>query len=314
MYVIEERVNLVEDRIDNLDAIFGRFMAQTDMLMRSMARQTREYRHEAKEGRQEQARQWEQYRQEAEKDRQKAKEGRQEQVQQWEQYRQEAEKDRQQAKESRQEQARQWVQYRQERAQQWEQYRQEAKEGRQEQARQWVQYRQERAQQWEQYCQQSYREHRKLARQLGEIANRQGRLVEDIITPSIRRLARDELGCGELQFFAGRVKKRHVITGQPREFDALYIGAKAILLNESKATVRPEYAKKFVEFLQTAEFWQYFPEYAGMPLVPVFSSLDIPENVLKYLTRHKAYAVGMGDDTMVVLNLEQVAGGDGRTT
>ena len=285
MYVIEERVNLVEDRIDNLDAIFGRFMAQTDMLMRSMARQTREYRHEAKEGRQEQARQWEQYRQEAEKDRQKAKEGRQEQVQQWEQYRQEAEKDRQQAKESRQEQARQWVQYRQ-----------------------------ERAQQWEQYCQQSYREHRKLARQLGEIANRQGRLVEDIITPSIRRLARDELGCGELQFFAGRVKKRHVITGQPREFDALYIGAKAILLNESKATVRPEYAKKFVEFLQTAEFWQYFPEYAGMPLVPVFSSLDIPENVLKYLTRHKAYAVGMGDDTMVVLNLEQVAGGDGRTT
>ncbi|MFQ5617318.1 MAG: hypothetical protein ACE5GO_12770, partial [Anaerolineales bacterium] len=175
------------------------------------------------------------------------------------------------------------------------QFRQQAEKDRQELARQLTQYRQE-----------AKEDHRKLARQLGDIANRQGTLVEDIITPSIRRLAQDDLGCGELEFFSGRIEKRHAVTGKFREFDALYVGDKAVLLNESKTTARPEYAKKFVEFLQEGAFFQYFPEYSGRPIVPVFSSLYIPENVLKYLTRHKVYAVGMGDETMAVLNREQI--------
>ena len=153
------------------------------------------------------------------------------------------------------------------------------------------------------------KDRRELARQLGDVANRLGTIVEDIIAPSLRRLARAELDCGELQSFAVRLEKYHPTTGQRREFDVMAVGRKAILLNQTKAHARSEYAKEFAEFLQSGEFFQYFPEYTGKPLIPVFSSLQLSEEIVAYLTRQGIYAVGMGDETMQVLNLEQLAAG-----
>ena len=98
-----------------------------------------------------------------------------------------------------------------------------------------------------------------------------------------------------------------------REFDALYVGTRAVLLNETKASARPEYATAFVEFLESGQFASYFPEYRKLPIVPVFSSLSIPPDVVTYLTRRGIYAVAMGDEAMQVINLEAVRGqkGDG---
>jgi hypothetical protein len=154
--------------------------------------------------------------------------------------------------------------------------------------------------------QEAKRERGELARQLGEISNRMGTIVEDIIAPSLRRMAEDELECGEIETFALRIEQRHPVSRQRREFDVIVVGSKAVLLNETKATVKPEYAADFVEFLRSGEFFVYFPAYKGKPLIPVFSSLYLPENIVTYLTRHGIYAVGMGEEAMEVLNLEQV--------
>ena len=78
------------------------------------------------------------------------------------------------------------------------------------------------------------------------------------------------------------------------------------MFNETKATARPEYAKEFVEFLERGEFYEYFPEYRGRSIIPVFSSLYIPEDLVAYLTRHGIYAVATGEETMQVLNLKEV--------
>ena len=61
-----------------------------------------------------------------------------------------------------------------------------------------------------------------------------------------------------------------------------------------------------MEFLRNGEFPLYFPEYDKLPIVPAFSSLSIPENMVTYLTRHGIYAVAMGDEAMQVLNLKAV--------
>ncbi len=274
MLTLEERIYDVEEHTNYLDATFGKFMAQTEMILRSMARESRQFRQES-----------EQFRRESRQFRQESEQFRREQTKQWQQFQEKVEKDRQQFQEKVEKNRRQF---------------QEKVEKNRQQFRE--EYEKKRAEEREE----DKRERGKLARQLGHIANRQGRLVEDIITPSIRRLAHEELGCGELEFFVARAKRRHIATGRFREFDALYIGEKAVLLNESKAFAKPEYVKKFVEFLKSGEFFQYFPEYADKPIVPVFSSLDIPENVLIYLTRHKIYAVGMGDEAMDVLNREEI--------
>ncbi len=134
-----------------------------------------------------------------------------------------------------------------------------------------------------------------------------GTLVEDIVAPGIRRLARQVFDCGDLRYFATRtVRTRSDAPSREREFEALYVGTRAVLLNETKATARPEYARAFVKFLESGQFACYFPEYRDLPIVPVFSSLSIPANVVTYLTRRGIYAVAMGDEAMQVLNLDEV--------
>ena len=131
------------------------------------------------------------------------------------------------------------------------------------------------------------REREEMNQRWGELANKMGTIVEDIVAPSIRRLAREVFDCGDLRaFYTRTVRTRGDDPSREREFDALNVGTRAVLLNETKATARPEYA---------------------LPIVPVFSSLSIPADVVTYLTRRGIYAVAMGDEAMQVLNLDEVS-------
>jgi len=151
------------------------------------------------------------------------------------------------------------------------------------------------------------RERREMNKRWGELANKMGTVVEDIVAPSVRRLAREVFGCGDLVRFTTRqTVTRSDDRSRRREFDALYVGTRTVLLNETKSSPRSEDARAFVEFLRNREFARYFPEYDKLPIVPAFSSLSIPEDMVTYLTRHGIYAVAMGDEAMQVLNLKAV--------
>ena len=153
------------------------------------------------------------------------------------------------------------------------------------------------------------RERRAMNKRWGELANKQGTLVEDLIAPSLRHIARDELGCGDVRFFAERVwRTRSDDPSRRREFDALYVGEFAVLLNETKSSPRAEDARAFADFVRSGEFALYFPEYRELPITPVFSSLYLPDDLVTFLSRNAIYAVAMGEETMQVLNREQVRG------
>ena len=155
--------------------------------------------------------------------------------------------------------------------------------------------------------QEAARERKEMNQRWGELANKMGTIVEDIVAPSIRRLAREVFDCGDLRaFYTRTVRTRSDDPSREREFDALFVGTQAVLLNETKASARPEYAREFAQFLESGEFAQYVPEYPQLPIVPVFSSLSIPADVVTYLTRRGIYAVAMGDEAMQVLNLDEV--------
>ena len=151
------------------------------------------------------------------------------------------------------------------------------------------------------------RERREMNARMGELANKMGTIVEDIVAPSIRRLAREVFDCGDLRaFYTHIVSTRSDDPSRERGFDALYVGTRAVLLNETKAYALPEYAWAFVEFLESGQSARYLPEYRELPIVPVFSSLSIPADVAACLTRRGIYAVAMGDEAMQVLNLDEV--------
>ena len=61
----------------------------------------------------------------------------------------------------------------------------------------------------------------------------------DIVAPSIQRLAREVFDCGERQYFGTRVSlTRSDDRSREREFDALYVGTRAVLLNETRSSPR----------------------------------------------------------------------------
>lgn len=148
---------------------------------------------------------------------------------------------------------------------------------------------------------------RDMNKRWGDLANKWGTVVEDIVAPSVRRLALEVFGCGELVFFSPRVTRvRSDDRSRQREFDAIYVGTKGVLLNETKSSPRSKDVQSFVRFLRSEEFVLYFPECRGLPVVPVFSALSIPDDMVTNLTRHGIYALVMGDYAMQVVNLEAV--------
>ncbi|MFN3883432.1 MAG: hypothetical protein ACK4Q4_01565, partial [Rhodocyclaceae bacterium] len=136
----------------------------------------------------------------------------------------------------------------------------------------------------------------------GEIANKMGTIVEDIIYPSVRRIAREHFGAPEdMEFEAQRIKRRRA-AGDRREFDGIFVWPGHVLLLEAKATVRPEYLQAFDQFLCDGAFFAYFPEYQGRRLIPVFSALALTDEEVAWLTAHRIYAAAMGEDAMQLVN------------
>ena len=168
-------------------------------------------------------------------------------------------------------------------------------------------FRAEMARDREEMKQQADRERREMNKRWGELANKMGTVVEDIVAPSIQRLARAVFDCGEPQYFGTRVSlSRGDDRSRRREFDALYVGTRAVLLNETKSSPRASDARRFAEFLESGEFARYFPQYRDLPIVAAFSSLSIPDDMVTWLTRRGIYAIAMGDEAMQVLNLDAV--------
>ncbi len=146
------------------------------------------------------------------------------------------------------------------------------------------------------------RDQRAMNKRWGEISNKMGTIVEDIIYPSVRRIAREHFGAPEeMEFEAQRIKRRRA-AGDRREFDGVFVWEGHVLLLEAKASVRPEYLEAFDHFVRQGGFFDYFPEYAGRRLIPVFSALALTEAEVEWLTAHRLYAVAMGEDAMALLN------------
>jgi len=146
---------------------------------------------------------------------------------------------------------------------------------------------------------------KRMNKMWGELANKMGTLVEDIVAPNIAGVARRYFGAEELEDFMIRRRKRNTKDkNKVREFDVIAVWDDKVIINETKSTPRIDYINEFIDVLK--EITSYFPEYRDKQIIPIFSSLYLPEDIVDYLTRNKIYAMGMNDDTMDLLNFEKV--------
>jgi len=148
---------------------------------------------------------------------------------------------------------------------------------------------------------------KRMNKQWGELANRLGTIVEDIVAPNIEGIVQRYFGCSELDSLMVRYRKRNPKNkSQRREFDVIAIWDENVLLNETKATARMEYIVEFAAFLASEAFFDYFPEFRGKNFIPVFSSLYLPEEMVQALSNAGIYAMAMSDDAMDPLNFDRV--------
>jgi len=146
---------------------------------------------------------------------------------------------------------------------------------------------------------------REMNKRWGELANKMGTLAEDIVAPNISGIAREYFGCSDIKdFMVRRRKKNTKDASKVREFDVIAVCDDKVIINETKSTPKIEYINEFINVLK--EIYDYFPEYRGKKIIPIFSSLYIPEDLVTYLTKNRIYAMAMKDDTMDLLNFEQV--------
>jgi hypothetical protein len=141
-----------------------------------------------------------------------------------------------------------------------------------------------------------------------KLANKMGTIIEDILAPNLRRLAREHFRIDPILAFMIRCTRRRAdALGVESEFDTLVVGAEAVILGEAKSTPSLAYADEFAD--KVAVFFEFYPEYRGRRLIPIFGSWSIADRVVDRLTAHRIYALRMGEETMELANAAALEAG-----
>jgi hypothetical protein len=147
----------------------------------------------------------------------------------------------------------------------------------------------------------SEREMRTARRQWGELANRMGTLVEDIVAPSVPAVFRRRFGIRRLDLSAQRVRRTHRSDpGRMREFDYIAGGGDLLLVNETKSTIRPDDIPAFVAVLEDAR--NYLPEAEGRRIAGSLAGFSVDPSVVAAAERQGVLIFGLGTGLLRVLN------------
>ncbi len=149
------------------------------------------------------------------------------------------------------------------------------------------------------------RERQRMNKQWGDLANRLGTLVEDIVAPNLPRVAAELFSCPVADLFGVRVVRR--FGGETREYAALLVCPEVVLVNETKSRLTDAHVEGILERL--AELPRVFPEYADRRAVGILASLYPDASVVRCATRRGVLVMGMGDETMQVMNPEALESG-----
>ena len=142
------------------------------------------------------------------------------------------------------------------------------------------------------------RDRREMNRKWGDLANKLGTMVEDLVYPSLPRVIQETVG-QEPDRVAIRVKQRGPDGGR-KEFDAYAVTTDLVFLNSTKATLRSADIDAFIA--EIATFRDYFPEYRDLPLVGILATLAVDQSVLSYAEKQGFLVLAVGDEIMEVKN------------
>ena len=150
------------------------------------------------------------------------------------------------------------------------------------------------------FKQESERDRKRMNKAWGDLANKLGTTVEDVVAPNLPRIAREEFGMGErtdLLVRAHRINRRG--KKREREYDIVCAGAKKVLVVEVKSSPAKEQIPDFLASLE--DFADFYPEYADWERIGIFASWSLPAPARKAVQKAGLYGLAMGNETMEIV-------------
>ncbi|MFN4308400.1 hypothetical protein [Sulfurihydrogenibium azorense] len=139
----------------------------------------------------------------------------------------------------------------------------------------------------------------------GELSNKLGTIVEDIIFPASKPVLEKYFKCEITDIHMNRKRKKDNLKD---EFDVIAVSdpCKTVYLIEVKATPKIDYINEFKDE-KLERFKALFPEYEDYKLIPIFASLRLEDDIINYLTKNKIYAMAYREwEYMDILNFDQI--------
>ncbi len=145
-----------------------------------------------------------------------------------------------------------------------------------------------------------------LNKEIGRIANKMGKLVEDIVEPAFHEIVKKYFNCDSYDIASNIKRRSRKDKSKIIEIDVLVECDDLVIVNETKSNPTHVHVEKFAEFAKSEKLFEYFPEFRGKKVVYVFSSLNIPESEINYLTKNGIYAMHMSGPYMEIVNFDEV--------
>ena len=146
------------------------------------------------------------------------------------------------------------------------------------------------------------KDRKQMNKQWGELANKMGTIVEDIVAPAVRPVVTKYFNC-DINYFAINVRKK--IKDLQDEFDVIAVSEDKVFLVEVKSTPKLEYVYLFKEKLE--RFRKLFPEYNDKKLIPIFASLRFEDSVINLASKENIYVLAYREwEYMDILNFDKV--------
>jgi len=146
-------------------------------------------------------------------------------------------------------------------------------------------------------------ENREFNKKLGEIAHKQGRMAEDLVSPSICRILRETFHVPETYGCAANVRLKRIDPknrGRIKEFDVVAECGDYVLVVETKSS--PD-SKDIPKLLKTiGVFREYWPEYKDRRVFGGLAMLYADKSLIRYASRKGILILAVGDELMDVMN------------
>ncbi|MBD3422031.1 MAG: hypothetical protein GF398_18115 [Chitinivibrionales bacterium] len=162
------------------------------------------------------------------------------------------------------------------------------------------------------FKEESVLERRKTTKQWGDLANKMGTLVEDIIVPGVRPVL-EKYFQEEISTLFANVERKSKKLKLQGEFDVVAISDTNVFIVETRSTPRKRHIEDVA--LKVNSFRDLFPEYSDKKCIMIFASLSFKEEVINEASRNGIYVLQYREwEYLDLINFDQVKSKKGKNT